>query len=560
LIYFRNTSIILDNSATIVGYPIPNGLFDRAGYQGRASLFDITQRRLHQESDMTNTRSQIVLVIILAVFMASAANGATYVVTKVADTNDGVCNEDCSLREAIAAANATPEDDIIVFSSLFDTPQTIVLSGSEMVIANNGSLTINGPGAHLLTLDGNQTSRILSSGADVIVSIDGIRFTRGNGAGALNTGRGGAIYNVGGTMVLSNSIITQNTAGNGGGLNNAATTNPSVPADLTIINCVISNNSTTSAGGAMQNFSTSTFRMYNSTVSGNTSATGGGGAMQANGMVMIVNSTFFGNTSNGTTGGGAITSNGSLFNVTNSTFAGNTAATNGGGIHRGTTNVNGYIRNTIIAGNTGPQPDVSNSAGGIQSQGNNIIGAVGTSTGWIKSDLLNTNPLLGPLSDNGGFGMTLLPLEGSPAIDAGQNCVVDSSCSSNNPPIDVSTDQRGVVRPANGIVDIGSVEVSVLAEASVSGTVVTPSGRQVNGAIVTISGLGDEGETFFRTMTTNSFGHFSFGGVPTGESYQLNVHAKSLTFNPTNIEVNVDISGLVLIANQDNFGDSKERE
>ena len=49
----------------------------------------------------------------------------TFTVTKIEDTDDGTCDADCSLREAIAAANATDSDDTIGFASpLFDTAQT----------------------------------------------------------------------------------------------------------------------------------------------------------------------------------------------------------------------------------------------------------------------------------------------------------------------------------------------------------------------------------------------------------------------------------------------------
>lgn len=41
---------------------------------------------------------------------------ATFFVTKTADTNDGTCNADCSLREALVAANATAAMDTINFS------------------------------------------------------------------------------------------------------------------------------------------------------------------------------------------------------------------------------------------------------------------------------------------------------------------------------------------------------------------------------------------------------------------------------------------------------------
>ncbi|HLM60606.1 MAG TPA: CSLREA domain-containing protein, partial [Pyrinomonadaceae bacterium] len=64
----------------------------------------------------------ICLFLILAVLTTQAA---TLTVTKIADTNDGACDADCSLREAIAAANPAGGDEIVFASPLFDTPQII---------------------------------------------------------------------------------------------------------------------------------------------------------------------------------------------------------------------------------------------------------------------------------------------------------------------------------------------------------------------------------------------------------------------------------------------------
>lgn len=61
-------------------------------------------------------------------------------------------------------------------------------------------------------------------------------------------------------------------------------------------------------------------------------------------------------------------------------------------------------------------------------------------------DLNNTNPLLGPLANNGGPTPTHALLAGSPAIDAAGGCP---------PP---ATDQRGVARPQGSACDIGSFE------------------------------------------------------------------------------------------------------
>jgi CSLREA domain-containing protein len=400
------------------------------------------------------------LCVVFAMLLAAySAQAAPYIVTKIADTNDSMCDADCSLREAVAAANGTVDNDIIAFAlPLFSSPQMITLSGSEIVVANNGSLTIYGPGANRLTISGNGASRILVSGANVVVNIHNLRFTAGNGVGATNSGRGGAIYNVGGTMVLTNSVITGNSAANGGAMNNAASASPSVPANLTIVNCVISNNSSTSSGAALQNFSTSTVHIRNSTVNNNnTTSTGIAGAFQANGMVTISNSTFSGNTASGT--GGGIYYNGTGLTLTNVTVAGNTSTLGSGGFHKATATLNANVRNSIFAGNTGAAGN-GDAAGAVTSQGNNVIQTVGTSTGWVGSDLQNMDPLLTPLGFYGGFGMTHLPLSGSVAINAGHNCVLDLTCAAANPPIAITTDERGAARPFGATVDIGAVEVS----------------------------------------------------------------------------------------------------
>lgn len=492
--------------------------------------------------------SKIAAAMFFICCLTSTSSAAVYTVTKTADTNDGVCDADCSLREAVAAANGTADNDTIEFSSLFDSTQTITLATGEIVFAANGSLIVNGPGANLLTISGNNASRIFTSGANVVVTINDLRFTGGNGVGATNTGRAGAIYNVGGTMVINNSIITGNTAANGGGLNNAASSGPAVDGNLTLNNCIVSNNTTTSSGGGMQNFSTSTVTINGSLFINNTSggSTGGGGAA-LNGGARITNSTFANNNAPGGSGGG-LQSNGSLGTVlTNVTFSGNTSTNNGGGIHRATTNVNFFIRNSIVAGNNGAaaSPDITNSAGGIDSVGNNIIGNTGTSTGWEASDLLNTDPLLNALADNGGFTQTFLPMANSPALNAGQNCVLDLACATNNPPAAVTTDQRGISRPQGASVDIGAVEVQAAASiATVSGTVVSSGGTPISKAIVTLSNMSG----VVASTQTNAFGYFTLINVPGGQTYSITAGSKQYTFTPQNINVNGDTTGVIITA------------
>ncbi|MEP7148126.1 MAG: choice-of-anchor Q domain-containing protein [Acidobacteriota bacterium] len=495
--------------------------------------------------------SCIAFVLLLS---AISAEAATFTVTKTGDSNDGTCDADCSLREAVTAANNAAGDDIIAFDgTVFGTAQTVNVTLGEIIIGASGTLTINGTGANMLTIDGNMNSRIFRTGAGVVATINDMILTRGNGVGALASGSAGAIYNDLGTLTLNNLIITGNSVtNNAGGIRNSGT-----GSVLTINNCIVSNNTAgTSSGGGIQNFSTSTVFINNSTFMGNTSGgTTGGGGGQFNGTARITNSTFANNMAPSGTGGG-MQSNGSSMVITNSTFVGNSSTNSGGGINRGSTNVNFFIRNTIVAGNNGTasSTDITNSAGGISSQGNNIIGMVGTSTGWVASDLLNTNPMLNPLAGNGGFGMTFLPMTGSPAIDAGQNCVVDLSCAANNPPDAVTTDQRGVTRPQGMTVDIGAVEVAQMAtNAMVSGRVLSPEGNAVNRVLVTIS----NGGGIIQWTYSNAFGNFVFSGIPTAQMYSINVFSKQYNFTPVDVTVNGDVSGITVTAGSENFGNWK---
>jgi len=67
----------------------------------------------------------------------------------------------------------------------------------------------------------------------------------------------------------------------------------------------------------------------------------------------------------------------------------------------------------------------------------------------VATDLLNVNPLIGPLQNNGGPTETMALLPGSPAIAAGSDALI---------PPGIITDQRGAARIVNGTVDIGAFE------------------------------------------------------------------------------------------------------
>src|SRR5579862_9566759 len=70
---------------------------------------------------------------------------SVYHVTTTADSGPG------SLRAAVAAANAHPGADVIVFDGRL-SGQTITLAGGELLVTDD--VRINGPGAGLLTVSG----------------------------------------------------------------------------------------------------------------------------------------------------------------------------------------------------------------------------------------------------------------------------------------------------------------------------------------------------------------------------------------------------------------------
>jgi hypothetical protein len=153
--------------------------------------------------------------------------------------------------------------------------------------------------------------------------------------------------------------------------------------------------------------------------------------------VTLTNSTLSANHANLSTGG--LDGSGTIMN---STISGN----NGGGI-----SVKGMLEigNTIL--NAGPSgPNIANNGGTVTSHGYNLSSDDGGGYLTGPGDQINTDPLLGPLQNNGGPTLTHALLPGSPAINTGDPNFTP-------PP---SYDQRGprFRRVFNGRIDVGSFE------------------------------------------------------------------------------------------------------
>jgi hypothetical protein len=310
-----------------------------------------------------------------------------------------------SLRQAIADASST---DTIDFAP--GVTGTITLTSGELFI--NKVLTIKGPGANLLTVSGNNASRVFN--VSNVVQISGLTISGGS-----------------------------NGSSNGAGIFSSGT--------LTLDGAAVSNNTTFGfSGGGI--FSSGELTVRDSTVSGNVAMNNSGGGINISaGTVDITNSTISGNTAAFSGEGGGIRMSGGTLSVTACTITDNDASL-GGGIRN--SGGSATLRGSIVAGNVGSGPDLS---GTFTSQGFNLISnnsgvtitpAAGDKIGTTFSPI---DPLLGPLQSNGGPTRTHALLAGSPALDSGDDSLTGA-------PFNLSTDQRGLPRRFNGRVDIGSFE------------------------------------------------------------------------------------------------------
>src|SRR5262245_38053989 len=106
-----------------------------------------------------------ICVLSLSTVVVAGASGENYRVTKTADTADGSCSQqDCSLREAVIAANATPFEDTITLPA---GTYTLPRDGPGENQSQTGDLdiraavTIRGSGARKTTIDGGRLDRVL---------------------------------------------------------------------------------------------------------------------------------------------------------------------------------------------------------------------------------------------------------------------------------------------------------------------------------------------------------------------------------------------------------------
>ena len=382
-------------------------------------------------------------VTVLAAFLLPTFPALANTCTVVSDADSGPG----TLRDLIADAGC----DVIDF-------QGVALITVDLDLQILREVTINGPGADLLTLSGGETSRVFSILPGVgPVLISGVTITDGR------ANPGGGVSNEG-TLLVTNSVISRNRPilgtfdGDGGGIFNTGT--------LTVRNTLITLNGgmvTFRFGGGIFNSGTAT--VENSTIFRNWLFLGGG--IYNEGMLTLTNSTVSGNTS--FANGGILNLASGTMNVTNTTVSGNSGFIFVSGINNiGTMTLTSSTVSGNRSSNTSGAPvdqianqnvlTIKNSIIGGNAYGVNCVGSF-TSLGLNLSDDSSCSGFtqvddvkLGRIADNGGPSETHALLEDSPAIDAVTDCTLQDGVTPLN------TDQRGVLRPQGSACDVGAFE------------------------------------------------------------------------------------------------------
>ena len=283
------------------------------------------------------------------------------VVTTTADEDDGSLlptanggsgGTGVSLREAV---KYSPSGTLITFDPALNGQTCTLSTSNEIVVTKNLTLDASSLSAGLTIDGGAGTNRIFTVNSGQSLTLRSLTLTGGNGAGAMKTGNGGAIFNNDGTLTLTECTLYGNSAAYGGAIFFNF-------GSLTLTQCTFSGNSAQSFGGAIYNGDT--LKLTQCTLSGNSALDGGGAIF-----------------------------NESTLTLTHSIVAGNRAI-------------------------NGPDVSVASGAT-VTATGVNLLGNLAGSGLSAGPTVIVGDAKLSPLGYFGGPTQTMHPLVGSPAIDAG---------------------------------------------------------------------------------------------------------------------------------------------
>lgn len=395
----------------------------------------------------------LALMFALAFGLAPAAHAATITVNSTAQEVPFVTNGNCTLGEAIVAANTDAAVDGCTAGAGADIIMLPAGTYTLTLVDNTGAFGPNG----LPVISSDIT--ILGAGSATTI----IERSTAMGTPAFR------IFEVISSpfTVVGVTIRNGDSANNdGGGLLHRGTT-------VTLTNCTFSNNTAgTAFGGAVGTVGAVTLVISGGTYSNNSSNFGG--AIESS-ILTISNATVSNNTSSGQGGGLTVTSGPST--ITGSTISGNMGGGNGGGIRNsGTLTIDNSSINTNVGGT------VSGSGGGIHSTGsltltNTALFSNGTTTGdggaiFTSSPATISGSLLAGNSAINGGGIQ---------ASGGTTTITNSTISNNS----ASTDGGGIRTAGTAIANLNNLTLTL------------------NQADSDANGIGDGGGIFHTATTLN---------------------------------------------------------
>lgn len=440
---------------------------------------------------------------------------ATFTVMNLNDSGTG------SLRDAVVLSNTFPGADTIVFDK--SLAGKIVLTGGQLSITQ--PLTVKGPGAGKILIDGNANERIFNvddgtDAKDAAFTISGLSLTNGDA----DTGRGGAISSKE-SLTVKGCAIFGNKAESGGGI--YVSSNTKVKA--LISDSVISGNTATvDWGGGLYLLAGGGVSVVNSTVTGNTAKLGGGGAyLGINGnpsipvqKITVTGSVFTQNSADLSGGGLAIAADSHRVSITKTEISGNTAKSNGGGLYLG--NSDTTLTSCTIAGNS--TTGVSSGGGGVfvyastvTLKDSHILGNTAFENGGgigFDGDVFDKNTLTmngGNIAGNkaGGNGGGIFGTKGGKVVSKSVN-FQGNSASLNGGGISISGTGINATKLeiSGGIFRGNSADAGGAVDTAGDGAVVIKSAK-FNSNKTTVT---DGGALYLRTTTTASITSCLFTG------------------------------------------------
>ncbi len=444
--------------------------------------------------------------------LAGVAHAKSAVVTNLNDTGLG------SLRQALAPQGT--EDITVTFQA--GLSGTLVLKSPLVLAAATPTVTITGPGAKALAIDGSLIVQAPASG---------------NYGNLLDASAAGT------ALKLTDVTLQNATASRGGCLHTARATEL---ARVHLKGCKATN--AAFPGGGVRATGPS-LTVSDSTLSANTSAWNGG-AIEAVGNVQLTNVTLYGNVADAA-GGGLALGPGSTATLAAVTVTANYAKGHGGGLRIDGAAASVSLRDVIVAGNSsaGSEPDVWS---GLMTTaaGTSLFGSVVGFEPYVDlgGNVVVADAALGTLTDNGGPTPTCLPTICSPARDGG---AVNGG---------LASDQRGTARPIGGRCDIGAVEAPAPGPNQTPGVelqgAVTPSGTEDTYVPVPGLVLTDPDACQGALTVTLASSRLSLTVPAAGLPSIAGNGTTALTFSGSLAAVNAALAQLVVRGDKDVFGET----